>query len=143
MNIRKLQIIFYIIIGLLTPLTLNSQNDKYINQCADYLNIPFINNGQPFRAFLTENEVAEFKTTFLSGSTYRIVACGGQENQILFSLYDKNRNLLFSNEDHEKSAYWDFKIEGSLDCIIEARLNPDISTSGLALVMIGFKNILD
>ena len=72
---------------------------------------------------------------------YRVVACSHQDNNILFSIYDKDRNLLFSNEEFQAAESWDFKIEGSVECIVEARLNPDKSTSGIAMLMIGFKSL--
>jgi len=128
-------------IALVSPLNLNSQEDVLFSSCLNQLKSPFVASGQPFRAFLTGTEVAEFHTTFFSGSMYRVVACSHQESNILFSIYDKERNLLFSNEQHEAAEAWDFKMEGSVECIVEARLNPKKSTSGIAMLMIGFKSL--
>jgi len=125
---------------LITP-QLNSQEDSLFNNCIDYLKSPYIASGQPYKAFLTGDEVAEFHTTFFSGSMYRVIACSHQPDNILFSIYDKDRNLLFSNEHHDLSNYWDFIIEGSVECIIEAKLNPEKTTSGIALMMVGFKSL--
>ncbi len=130
-----------ITILLVSPLKLNSQEDVLFSNCINQLKSPFIASGQPFRAFLTGDEVAEFHTTFFSGSMYRVVACSHEQNNILFSIYDKDRNLLFSNENYEATGSWDFKIEGSVECIVEARLNPKKSTSGIAMLMIGFKSM--
>lgn len=139
---KKLLIPFLLLTALfVSPLKLNSQEDVLFNSCINQLKSPFIASGQPFRAFLTGEEVAEFHTTFFSGSLYRVVACSHQENNILFSIYDKERNLLFSNEEHEATGAWDFKMEGSVECIVEARLNPGKSTSGIAMLMIGFKSL--
>ncbi len=128
-------------IALVSPIKLNSQEDVLFNNCINQLKSPFVASGQPFKAFLTGTEIAEFHTTFFSGSMYRVVACSHQDNNILFSIYDKERNLLFSNEQHEAAGMWDFKIEGSVECIVEARLNPKKSTSGIAMLMIGFKSL--
>ncbi|WP_439185003.1 hypothetical protein [Carboxylicivirga taeanensis] len=140
---KKHSIIFLLvaIIAVLAPVKLNSQEDVLFTNCIDQLRSPFVASGQPFRAFLTGSEVAEFHTTFFSGSMYRVVACSHEENNILFSIYDKERNLLFSNEQFEAASSWDFKVEGSLECIVEARLNPEKSTSGIAMLMIGFKSL--
>jgi hypothetical protein len=35
---------------------------------------------------------------------------------------------------------WDFKMEGTMDCIIEAGLDPGTADSGMALLMLGFTN---
>ncbi|WP_430809620.1 MULTISPECIES: hypothetical protein [unclassified Carboxylicivirga] len=136
--------LLFLLLALLTlasPLKLNSQEDVLFSNCINQLKSPFVASGQPFRAFLTGDEVAEFHTTFFSGSLYRVVACSHQDNNILFSIYDKDRNLLFTNEDYEATGAWDFKVEGSVECIVEARLNPEKSTSGIAMLMIGFKSI--
>jgi len=117
-----------------------SQEDALVNKCAESIKSPFIISGQPFKALITDNEVAEFHTTFFAGSTYRIVACSPQDQNIIFSVYDKEHNLLFSNESVENAPYWDFKAEGSLECIVEAKLDKEKSTSGIALLLVGFKS---
>ncbi|MCU4157366.1 hypothetical protein J1N10_15425 [Carboxylicivirga sp. A043] len=138
---RSVVLFLLAVLALVSPLKLNSQEDVLFSNCINQLKSPFVASGQPFRAFLTGTEVAEFHTTFFSGSMYRVVASSHQDNNILFSIYDKERNLLFSNEHHEAAGTWDFKIEGSVECIVEARLNPEKSTSGIAMLMIGFKSL--
>jgi len=131
-----------IISGILFPSKINSQLEiESQNNCSNLIKAPFISNGQPFRAFLTGDEVAEFHTTFLNGSLYRLVACSGKNQPIIFSVYDTNRNLLFSNDDYNQTNIWDFKIAGSVECIIEAKLDPKQATSGMALLYIGFKSL--
>jgi hypothetical protein len=126
--------------SILLPNQAVSQEDEN-NHCGDLIQAPFISNGQPFRAFLTGNEVAEFHTTFLNGSLYRLVACSGRDEPIIFSIYDTNKNLLFTNDEYNKANIWDFKIAGSVECVIEARLDTKQATSGMALLYIGFKSL--
>lgn len=123
----------------IAPLSVNSQEETMISTCKDYFKAPYVVSGQPFKALLTGSEVAEFHTSLFAGTTYRIVACQSGMNNIIFSVYDKNRNLLFSNKNHDFSPFWDFNVMGSLDCIVEAQLDPSKSTSGMALIMLGFK----
>ena len=74
------------------------------------------------------------------GSTYRFAACSGlDDGNLIFSVYDKERNLLFTNKDYANSPYWDFNIVNTLDCIIEAQLNQDNLASGCAVLLVGFK----
>ncbi|MCT4587355.1 MAG: hypothetical protein N4A71_06000 [Carboxylicivirga sp.] len=141
MKKHSLAFLLIAILAVIAPTKLNSQEDVLFSNCISQLKSPFVASGQPFRAFLTGTEVAEFHTTFFSGSMYRVVACSHENNNILFSIYDKERNLLFSNEDYEAAGSWDFKIEGSVECIVEARLNPEKSTSGIAMLMIGFRSL--
>lgn len=138
--ILTIAIIF--ILGLFAPSPINSQKDK-IEDCSHLIKTPFISNGQPLRAFLTGDEVAEFHTTFLNGSMYRLAACSANNQPIIFSVYDTSRNLLFTNDEYNKANVWDFKIAGSLECIIEAKLDNTQSTSGMALMYIGFKSLED
>ncbi len=128
--------------SMIIPTELISQKDEK-DHCGNLIKSPFISNGQPFRAFLTGDEVAEFHTTFLNGSLYRLVACSGKNEPIIFSVYDMNRNLLYTNDEYNKANMWDFKIAGSLECIIEARLDPKQATSGMALLYLGFKSLED
>ena len=51
--------------------------------------------------------------------------------------------ITFTNENHELASYWDFKAEGSIECVIEARLNSNKTTSAIAMLMIGFKSSED
>lgn len=101
----------------------------------------FVHNSQPMKALLTGSEVAEFRTTLFEGNIYRIATCSPTDKQIWFSVYDTNNNLLFSSTQQTFSSSWDFKMEGNMECIIEAGLMPGKGDSGLALVLIGFKNV--
>ncbi|WP_157454205.1 hypothetical protein [Crocinitomix catalasitica] len=99
----------------------------------------FISDGQVYKAFLDAEQAAEFKSTFYGGSTYRIASTAGtKDDYVILNVYDKDHNLLFSNEDHKNQPYWDFKIDSTLDCYIEAKLDIDKKVSGCIVVLIGF-----
>jgi hypothetical protein len=123
------------------PFKVNSQEDAVVMNCLGQLKAPFVVTGQPLKAFLTGDEVAEFHTTFFEGNVYRIVACSQQSENVIFSVYDKDHNLIFSNDDLANTNFWDFKMEGSVECIVEAKLNSKKTSSGMAMLMIGFKNV--
>jgi len=117
-----------------------SQIDKTLSLCDQHIELPFVSDGQEYKALLNGDEVAEFNVTFYGGSTYRVVACSGiEEGGLLFSIYDKERNLLFSNRDYQNSPYWDFKIKNTVNLIIEAELKKTEGNSGFAFLQIGFK----
>lgn len=118
----------------------NAQADTIMKACEQKLPFPYISDGQQYRALITEGEVAEFKATFYGKATYRIVACSGlSEGDLVFTLYDEQRNELFSNRNYQNSSYWDFQFTSTIDCIIEAELSSSGPTSGFALLLIGFK----
>ncbi len=142
MKVRNLLTILAVAVASAMPLNMNSQAETGENVCKTYFKTPYIVTGKPFRALLTGDEVAEFHTTLFSGTTYRIAAATAsseQNNAIVFSVYDVDHNLLFTNKDYSNAPYWDFCVEGYLDCIVEARLDEAVSSSGYAIVMTGFK----
>ena len=50
-----------------------------------------------------------------------------------------NLYYLFTNKDYSNSPYWDFNVTNTIECIIEAQLNPDNLASGCAVLLVGFK----
>jgi hypothetical protein len=116
-----------------------SQIDSLINFCTSYLQFPYISDGQQYRALLTSDQTAEFRITFYGGVTYRIVtASEPHDGSVIFRLYDKYRNELFSNENYNNSTYWDFHFDSTVDCYLEAEL-PKGKQSGFVLMFMGFK----
>ena len=120
--------------------------DTVASVCAKHFANQFISDGQQYRALLMNaDETAEFHVTLYGGTLYRIAACSGlKDGDLVFSVYDTDteRNLLFTNKDFKNSPYWDFKINNTLDCVIEAKLdNEGSKSSGRAVVLIGFKQL--
>lgn len=139
MKFKKPLVALSILIGLAIPNQMNSQAEAMEANCKNCFQYPFIITGRPFRALLTGDEVAEFRATLFSGTTYRIAAGGNENNYISFYVYDNERNLLFSSKDFDNAPYWDFTVDGYLDCIVEARLDNSMTQSGFAIMMTGFK----
>lgn len=132
--------ILALVIGLVTYSTSFAQCDTIAAICDKHITSSFISDGQNYRSLLLDEEIAEFNMTLYGGSTYRFAACSGlSDGNLLFSVYDNERNLLFTNKDYANSAFWNFKIINTLDCIIEAQLNPENLASGCAVLLVGFK----
>lgn len=130
----------FIVLGLTAFNTTNAQCDSTTSFCDNHMKDGFISDGQDHIALLLDDEIAEFNMTLYGGSTYRFSACSGSsDGNLIFSVYDKERNLLFTNKDYNNTPYWDFKINNTLDCIIEANLDPNILASGCAVLLVGFK----
>ena len=79
------------------------------------------------------NAVASPKTVTLKATG------NADKNNVIFSVYDIDHNLLFSSRDFGNAPYWDFSVDGYMDCIVEAKLDNTITSSGFAIVMTGFK----
>ena len=111
---------------------------SYLN--ANSKNSIFISDGQVYRAFLSDEESAEFSTTFFGGSTYRIaVSAGKRQDYVIFEIRDEQDILLFSNADQGNAPYWDFKITSTMECKISTRLDPNKKSSGCVIMLIGFE----
>ncbi|TNE53426.1 MAG: hypothetical protein EP338_12905 [Bacteroidetes bacterium] len=122
--------------------------ESIVNICHDHLEngsskgkkkSRFVSDGQVYTAFL-DREKAEFKTTFFGGSTYRIAASAGSDDDyVIFTIRDIQGNILFSNRNHKNSPYWDFKVPSTLPVIIETELDLDKKVTGCAVMLIGFQ----
>lgn len=126
--------------GVLYSQTASAQCDSIASVCAKNIAKQFISDGQSYRALLVDDQVAEFNATLYGGSTYRIAACSGfTDGNLIFSIFDQERNLLYTNSEYKNSPYWDFEIKNTINCTIEAQLNTTNLTSGCAVLLMGFK----
>lgn len=127
-------------IGFITYSVSFAQCDTIASLCDKHIKANFISDGQDYRSLLLDDEIAEFNMTLYGGSIYRFAACSGlSDGNLIFTVYDKERNQLFTNKEYSNSAYWDFKITNTIDCIIEAQLDPNSLASGCAVLLVGFK----
>lgn len=139
MKLKSFLKALFVVCLLAVPVSMNSQAEIIEANCKANFEYPFILTGRPFRALITNDEVAEFRATLFSGTTYRISAGSQGNSYLIFSVYDTDHNLLFTNKDHGNATYWDFEVDGYLDCIVEARLDESITSSGFAILMTGIK----
>lgn len=108
--------------------------------CEKHIKDRFLSDGQHYRSLLLSDQIAEFNATLYAGTTYRVSACSGtQDGNLIFRVYDKERNLIFMNRDYQNAPYWDFQLESTMDVIIEAQLDPIAGSSGCAVLLVGFK----
>lgn len=136
-------------IGLYILFSLVAANWSYSQDCETLIKVcenilkgkdkKFVSDGQVYTAFL-DREKAEFKTTFYGGTTYRIAATAGNEdNFVIFTVKDMDGNVLFTNRKFKNTSYWDFKVPRTIPVIIETELDLDKKITGCAVMMIGFK----
>jgi hypothetical protein len=138
---KGLLTLLFIVCALAFSINASAQCDTVASLCAKHLEAKFISDGQQYRALLlNSDETAEFHTTFFGNTIYRIAACSGMtDGNLVFYVYDKDRHLLFTNSEYKNAPYWDFKINSTLDCTIEAKLDAGHQGSGCAVLLIGFK----
>ena len=123
------------------PFKTQAQCDTIASVCAKHIISSFISDGQQYRSLLLNpEETAEFKTTFFGETIYRVAACSGlTDGNLIFNIYDQDRNIIFTNKDAKNAPYWDFKVKSTVEVTIEAKLDPTNSGSGCAVLLIGFK----
>lgn len=132
--------LLYIAAFIFGSLAANAQCETIADYCEHNLSADYISDGQFYRALLYNDQIAEFETTFFGGSRYRIAACSGTaDGNLVFKIYDEEGNLLFSNKDFSNAPHWDFVVEATMHCTIEATLDTNKQTSGCAVLLIGFK----
>lgn len=126
--------------GVFSSQSASAQCDSIASICAKNIAKNYISDGQSYRALLIDDQVAEFRATLYGGSTYRMAACSGfTDGNLIFRVFDEERNLLFENSEYSNAPYWDFEIKSTINCTIEAQLNSTNLTSGCAVLLMGFK----
>jgi hypothetical protein len=136
MNSMKFLLLFLACVGMIN---MNAQCDTTVTLCEKFMPTNYVSDGQTYRAFLVNDEVAEFSTTFFAGVDYRIAVMSGTEKgELEFRLLDQERKLLFSSQDYDLTPFWNFRAESTQDCVIEAQLKKDGVGSGCAVILISF-----
>lgn len=136
------KIIFSLTLTFGMHIYINAQCDAIADVCIKHITNEYISDGQQYRAMLLNaEETAEFHTTLFSETIYRFAACSGlKDGNLIFRVLDKDRNVLFTNQNYRNAPYWDFKVKNTIDVIIEAQLDQDKNPgSGCAVLLIGFK----
>lgn len=117
-----------------------AQVESSMKKCQSHMDRSFVSDGQYYTVLLNKDDIAEFYVTFYGGTIYRLAGyCGTEAGNLAFSVYDQDRNLLFTNRDFENTPCWDFKFENTMDCIIEAEIDSKDVASGITVMLIGFK----
>jgi hypothetical protein len=118
---------------------ISAQFDSVMAGCEGFMNENYISDGQQYFSLITGDQIAEFSVVFYGGNTYRVITCGGNEDNLVFVLYDKDRNEIFNSSEFNNTPYWDFQFESTIECFIEAKFSPNTNQSGFAVLMIGLK----
>ncbi|MCX7955252.1 MAG: hypothetical protein N3A01_08720 [Bacteroidales bacterium] len=106
---------------------------------------PYTYNGQLNMAVLNKGDVAELFLTFYQGQDYRIFVCAQDIlGNVEFRLLDSQRNLIFTNKDHDYIKYWDFHANATQQLIVQVIIPPSttnepINPSGCVSILVGFK----
>ena len=114
------------------------------NKCLPELQ-NYTHDGNYHAAVLVEGEEAELYKTFYSDMEYR-VAITGETNlpAVEFKVMDINKNVLYSNKEHNNATTWDFKLQSSQQLKILVKVSSfnkpgETPASGCVAIMFGFK----
>ncbi len=135
---KKVIGILFIIIALAKPSF--AQLEQLQNICSLYFSPEFVSDGQEYFSPLKPDQKVEFRTTFFSENTYRLVVCTNlRRGDLVFSVYDTEKNLLFTNASHNYTPYWNFRFTSTVTCIIQIEVLSQKFTPGYAMLLIGYK----
>jgi len=135
-----MRIITPIIILFLT-VGLYGQSETLEKKAKNHFDNSYISDGQTYKVMLNYDEEGEFEVTFFSRTMYRIaITSTVPQSDITYSITDSERNIIYTSQDFDNSPYWDFVFTSSFDCKIIVKIeNPKVK-SGIALMLIGYKN---
>lgn len=141
MNQLFKNILITLFIIIITHNIVSAQFDSVMNNCKKCLNNEYLSDGQQYLSLITGEQIAEFSVLFYGGNTYRVIICGGNdENSLIFAVYDKYRNELFKSSEYDNASYWDFQFASTVECFIEVKFKNGNNKSGFAVLLIGLKN---
>lgn len=105
----------------------------------------YTHDGNYHAAILTEGEEAELFKTFYSDMDYRLSVCGEETiPQVEFTVFDANRNVLYSSRNAGNAKTWDFKLQSSQQLRIVIKVGSSAQQGatparGCVSIMFGFK----
>jgi len=114
------------------------------NKCLPELQ-NYTHDGNYHAAVLVEGEEAELYKTFYSDMDYRVAIIGeGSLPAVEFKVMDINKNVLYSNREHNNATTWDFKLQSSQQLKIVVKVSSlnkpgETPASGCVAIMFGFK----
>lgn len=118
----------------------NAQIESLKKTCETHFSTGYISDGQDYYAALRPDQPIEFRTTFFGNNTYRIATCSSiKRGDIVFKVYDTDKNLLFSNEEYGYPPYWDFTFTSTVTCIIQVDVRVKKFKPGYIMLLIGYK----
>lgn len=137
---KSIKYILALFIFATVSMTYGQTCEKESSMCSKNMTHEYISDGQNYTVLLDGDQVAEFDITMFGGSTYRISGCSGDNpGNLLFKLKDTEGNVLFDNNEYSNAPYWDFTLDSTIDCVVEAQLDKNKMESGCGVLLIAFK----
>lgn len=105
----------------------------------------YTHDGNYHAAVLVEGEEAELYKTFYSDMEYRVAIVGESSlPRVEFTVMDANKNIVYSNKEHDYSNTWSFSLEASQQLKIIVKVSKfnaadEMPASGCVAIMFGFK----
>ncbi|PID90135.1 MAG: hypothetical protein CSA97_04490 [Bacteroidetes bacterium] len=92
-------------------------------QCQQEVSDSYRTDGQEWSGQLTPGRIQEFTLSFYAGVRYRLAYATTVPTQKLsYRVFDPDRNLLFSSEQHGNPAAWDFIFDSTTECSVVVQL---------------------
>jgi hypothetical protein len=141
--LKIIPILALLILG--TAVTANAQCKAFAKKvCLPELG-SYTHDGNYHAAILVEGEEAELYKTFYSEMEYRVAICGEEKlPNVEYTVFDSNKNVLYSNKGANFAKTWDFKLESSQQLKLVVKVGSfekpgETPASGCVAIMFGFK----
>lgn len=111
-------------------------------KCEKYISSDFTIFEKDYKLEINSTEEATLHVTCYEDFIYRFVTCSNHSNEkLIFSIYDSEDNLLYTNENYSLTPYWDFKFNSTLECVVKIKKSSKIDTKSTISLIIGYKGV--
>jgi hypothetical protein len=131
---KKLVILFFMIFGSLAQVFGQTSSACYNKEMNG-----FIKDGQDYSLILEDSKTGKIYLSFFEGFQYRLVICSTNTKKFKISLFDIEKNLLYSTTCDNYIKNIDLKFKSNIACIAEVSIDNNPSVNPVFTIAIGFK----
>lgn len=115
---------------------------RYVRQCEKLIEKDYFPQEKEYKIQIGQDEQASFHMTFYNDYQYRIAVCSNiSDGNLVFTIYDPENKMLFSNKDYNFSQYWDFRFKSTIECVIKVEIQNYEYTKAMISLLVGYKGI--
>gem|GEM_PF-4480645 len=110
--------------------------------CSRHITQGFIPFDKEYMMEISQGESANYQVTFYDGFVFRLAACTDIRGAtLIFSVFDNQGNILFTNKEFELSPYWDFVFKSTLECTVKVELQDVKFSKAKIWLLVAYKGL--
>ncbi len=118
---------------------LSQAQDQSASPCYDRDMKGFIKDGQDYTLTLEDSKTGKIYISFFEGFQYRLVICSNNTRKFKISLFDIEKNLLYSGICNNYIKNIDLRFKSNIACIAEVSVENEPLFKPVFTIAIGFK----